>query len=166
MRAVAALAIAALASGCIGGDAALARDAFWMVWVHGEEPWPCARPCGVPMCDLRFDHGVDKDARVFHHLNESPPADPWLVLAYDVMTGGGCPVAYRHVFDATEDVQQLRDLTLVLQAARDGEVRVNGVRLAPGDAHRVTWTAEGGPAEALVEHLGQWKEADVRTSWP
>lgn len=166
MRPALLLALVALAAGCAGRDAAvLPDDAFWMVWVHGEEPRPCAG-CGVPECDLRFDHGVDKEARVFHHLNESPPSDPWLVLAYDVMTAGGCPVAYRHAFDVSEDAQRIRDLALTVTASRDGEVRVNGVLLRPGDAHRVAWTAEGGPAEALVEHLGAWREADVRTSWP
>lgn len=168
MRPLALLPLAVLASGCSGGgDAALADDAFWMVWVHGEEPDPCPdRACGVAECDLRFDHGVDREARVFHHLNESPPPDPWLVLAYDVMTAGGCPVAYRHAFDAARDEQRIRDVTLVLEASRDAGVRVNGEPLEPGASRRVTWTAEGGPAEALVEHLGAWREADVRTSWP
>ena len=167
MRRIALWTLAALASGCVGGDAALPDDAFWMVWVHGEEPPRCAdRSCGEPECDVRFDHGVDKEARVFHHLNASPPADPWLVLAYDVTTAGGCPVAYRHAFDVEEDAQRIRDLALVIEASRDGRVRVNGEPLEPGATRRVAWTAVGGPAEALVEHLGAWREADVRTSWP
>ncbi|HWH08739.1 MAG TPA: hypothetical protein VNX21_06025 [Candidatus Thermoplasmatota archaeon] len=168
MRRLAALVLTALAAGCVDpGAAPLPDDAFWMVWVHGEEPHPCpGRACGVPECDLRFDHGVDRERRAFHHLNASPPADPWLVLAYDVMTVGGCPVAYRHAFDVERDVQRLGETTLVLEATRDGTVRVDGVALRPGESRRVAWTAPGGPAEALVEHLGAWKEADVRTSWP
>lgn len=166
MRSLAPLVLCVLAAGC-SGDAghALADGEFWMVWVHGEEPRGCPT-CSVPECDLRFDHGVDPAARVFHHLNESAPRDPWLVLAYDVMTAGGCPVAYRHAFDVGEDAQRIRDATLHVEASRDGTLLVDGERVEVGGSRRVAWTAEGGPAEARVEHLGAWPEANVRTSWP
>ena len=168
MRVALCVVLLALA-GCVTPQGAtLPDDAFWMIWVRGDEPPPCeARGgCSIAECDLRYDHGVDPEARSFHHLNETPPADPWVVVAYDVMTPGGCPVLYRHVFDVERETLRLRAETFTLVVARDGVVHVDGVRLAPGDSHVLAWDAEGGRAEAQVQHLGAWPESGLRTEWP
>lgn len=135
---------------------------FWMVWVHGKDAPGCSDGgCPTLLCDLRFDHAVDAAARSFRHLNASAPAQPWLVVAYDV-AGEDCPAAYRHAFDAARDEQRLGGRVLVVETARNGTLVVDGAPVPPGGKARVAWER----GVVVVENLGAWRLADVSTRWP
>lgn len=139
-------------------------DAYWMVWIRGNqtrEEFPFD-PRAV--CSLVFDHEVHVDAHALTYASRryaDAPESPDVVIAWDHFDEGGCPLAYGLDFApaAAARMGHYGELTVGLEP--DGTLVLDGqTRIPLGERARVAYEGrdEGRSVhgEFLVENLGTW----------